>query len=163
MNMTIRVAFAAMVLLLASGRLNATPVVFVVRHAEKLAVPGNDPDLSPAGQKRAEALARMLKDAEVTAIFTTQFKRTWETAAPLANATDVAPTTVPANDLSGLTQKLREAKGNVLVVGHGDTIPQLLKMLGIEKPIAIPDNDYGELFVVSMTDKAQLLHLHYPF
>ncbi|MBV9009845.1 MAG: histidine phosphatase family protein [Verrucomicrobia bacterium] len=163
MNAPVRFLFAAVIVLLATGRLKASPVIFVVRHAEKLAMLGNDPNLSPAGQKRAEALARMLKDANIMAIFTSQFKRTQETAAPLAKATNVTSTSVAANDLPQLIQKLREGQGNALVVGHGDTIPQLMKMLGINEAVQIPDNDYGELFVVSMTDKPQLLRLHYPF
>ena len=55
---------------------SAEPVVVVVRHAEKAASDGKDPDLSPAGRARAEALARILKDSGIATIFTTEFKRT---------------------------------------------------------------------------------------
>src|SRR5215470_14105009 len=48
---------------------NAAPVIFIVRHAEKASGGGNDPDLSPAGQKRADALARILKDSQITSAF----------------------------------------------------------------------------------------------
>jgi broad specificity phosphatase PhoE len=133
----------------------------VVRHAEK-AADGNDPDLSAAGQQRAEGLARILKDAELTAIFTTEFKRTQETAAPTAKATKISPTVVPANDIPAMAEKLRPLKGNTLVVAHGNTIPDLVKALGIEVPITIPENDYSELFVIIMAEKPRLLRLHYP-
>jgi broad specificity phosphatase PhoE len=55
---------------------DAVPVVVVVRHAEKASTGGNDPELSVAGQKRAEALGRILKDSQITAVFVTEFKRT---------------------------------------------------------------------------------------
>jgi 2,3-bisphosphoglycerate-dependent phosphoglycerate mutase len=149
-------------LLLASGA-DAAPVIFVVRHAEKATTGGNDPDLSVAGQKRAEALARILKDSQIRAVFITEFKRTQETAAPTARAAHVNPTVVPANDVSGLVAKVRAVNGNTLVVGHGNTIPDLVKGLGIAAPISIPDDDYTEIFVVSLGDEPQLLRLHYPF
>lgn len=149
-------------LLLASVA-GATPVIFVVRHAEKATTGGNDPDLSAKGQKRAEALARILKDSQITAVFVTEFKRTQETAAPTAKAAHVSPTVVSANDVSELVGKLRAANGNALVVGHGNTIPNLIKALGIATPISIPDDDYTEILVVSVGDVPQLFRLHYPF
>ena len=81
---------------------DAAPVIFIVRHAEKATTGGNDPDLSVAGQKRAEALARILKDSQITAVFVTEFKRTQETAAPTAKAAHVNATLVSANDVAGL-------------------------------------------------------------
>jgi phosphohistidine phosphatase SixA len=147
--------------LAASGE--AAPVVFIVRHAEKAITGGDDPELSVAGQKRAEALARILKDSQITAVFVTEFKRTQETASPTAKAAHVTPIVVPANDVPGLVGKVRALNGNALVVGHGNTIPDLMKALGITKPTTIPDNDYSEIFVVSLYDPPQLLRLHYPF
>ncbi len=141
----------------------AAPVIFVVRHAEKTTTAGNDPDLSVAGQKRAEALARILKDSQISAVLVTEFKRTQETAAPTARAAHVTPTVVPANDVPGLIGKLRVLNGNALVVGHGNTIPELVKALGVATPISIPDDDYTEILVVSLGDVPQLLRLHYPF
>jgi broad specificity phosphatase PhoE len=74
---------------------SAEPFVIIVRHAEKAASGGSDPDLAPAGRARADALARMLKDS-VTTIFASEFKRTQETAAPTAKSAGVVPTIVPA-------------------------------------------------------------------
>jgi len=53
--------------------------------------------------------------------------------------------------------------GNALVVGHGNTIPDLLKALGVTTPISIPEDDYTEIFAVLVGDAPQLLRLHYPF
>ena len=148
------------VVALASG---AGPIVFVVRHAEKATTGGDNPDLSAAGQKRAEALARILKDSRITSVFVTEFKRTQETAAPLARVAHLSPVVVPANDVPALVVKLRALNGNALVVGHGNTIPDLVKALGITMSITIPEDDYTEIFLVSLGDPPQLLRLHYPF
>jgi broad specificity phosphatase PhoE len=96
-------------------------------------------------------------------VFVTEFKRTQETAAPTARAAHISPTVLPANDIGALAEKLRALTGNALVVGHGNTIPDLLKALGIVTPISIPEDDYTEIFVVSVGDAPQLLRLHYPF
>ena len=142
---------------------NAGPVVFIVRHAEKASTSGKDPDLSVEGQKRADALAHILKDSQITSIFVTEFKRTLQTAAPTANAAHVTPTVVPANDIGALVEKLRALNGNALVIGHGNTIPDLLRALGVTTVVSIPEDDYTEIFAVLLGDTPQLLRLHYPF
>jgi 2,3-bisphosphoglycerate-dependent phosphoglycerate mutase len=142
---------------------NAAPVIFIVRHAEKATSGGNDPDLSLEGKKRADALARILKDLQITSVFVTEFKRTQATAAPTARATHVSPTVVPANDIGALVEKLRALNGNALVVGHGNTIPDLLKALGITTPVSIPEDDYTEIFAVLVGDEPHLIRLHYAF
>jgi 2,3-bisphosphoglycerate-dependent phosphoglycerate mutase len=158
-----RLASILPILLLLATAADAAPVVFVVRHAEKTTGGGNDPELSPAGHMRADALARILKDSQITAIFVTEFKRTQETAAPTAKETHITPTIVPSTDIAGLAVKLRGVTGNALVVGHGNTIPDLTKALGSTTPITIPEDDYTEIFLVSLGDPPQLLRLHYPF
>jgi broad specificity phosphatase PhoE len=140
----------------------AQPIVVIVRHAEKATNGGNDPDLSSAGRARADALARILKDSGITAIFTSEFKRTKETAAPTATLIHVTPTMVAAKDTAALVARLHQLNGNALVVGHGDTIPNIVKALGINNPIDIPDADYSELLIVTLGNKPQLFRLHYP-
>jgi phosphohistidine phosphatase SixA len=142
---------------------DAAPIIFIVRHAEKASIADKDPDLSPEGQKRANALAQILKDSYVTSVFVTEFKRTQETGAPTARAAHLTPTVIPANETGVLLDKLQASNGNALVVGHGNTIPDLVKALGIATPISIPDDDYSEIFVVLFGDTPQLLRLHYPF
>lgn len=152
----------SILLLLVTGA-SAAPVVFIVRHAEKASASGKDPELSIEGQKRAEALANILKDSQITSVFVTEFKRTQETAAPTAKAVHVTPTVIAANEIGVLAEKLRTLNGNALVVGHGNTIPDLLKALGIAAPVTIPEDDYTEIFAVRVGDAPQLLRLHYPF
>jgi broad specificity phosphatase PhoE len=141
---------------------SAQPFVVIVRHAEKATNDPKDPDLSQAGHARAETLARILKGSSITAIFATEFKRTQETAAPTSTSTGVATTIVPGKDIPALVSKLRQLTGNALVVAHGNTIPDIIKALGIAQPIQIPDDEYNDLFVVTLGDKPQLLRLRYP-
>jgi broad specificity phosphatase PhoE len=139
----------------------AQSTIFVVRHAEKAESGGNDPDLSAAGRARAESLAKMLKNANITAIYATEFKRTQQTGTPAAKALGLALTIVPAKDTATLSAKLRDLHGNALVVGHGNTIPDLIKALGVETPVNIAETDYDNLFVVVIDEKPRLLQLQY--
>src|SRR6266404_2013532 len=128
-----RLASLLPILLLMAAAAYAAPVVLVVRHGEKATGGGNDPELSPAGHERANALSRILKDSQITAIFVTEFKRTQETAAPTAKETHITPTIVPSTDIAGLALKLHAMNGNALVVGHGNTIPDLMKALRVQR------------------------------
>ena len=134
--------------------------VFIVRHAEK-ANDSKDAELSETGRARAETLANMLRDSKISAIYTTEFKRTQQTAAPLAKALGLTVTTLPAENQAALVAKLRASTGNSLVVGHGNTIPDIIKALGITEPVNIPDGDYDNLFVVVLGEKPYLIRLHY--
>ena len=141
---------------------HAESIVIIVRHAEKASQQGDDPPLSEAGRARAEALSRMLRDSEMNAIFTTEFKRTKETAAPTAIALKITPTAVPAKEIETLANKLRQVHGNALVVAHGNTIPHLIKTLGIDVPVNIPGNDYDHFLIVAVGSQPRLLRWRYP-
>lgn len=161
--------------ILCAGMVLATAVtaaaqgtVFVVRHAERAdagsagaGMMANDPGLSEAGHARAASLATALKDAGITAIYTTQFKRTQQTAAPLAKALGLWVTPLSANETASLVAKIKAATGNVLVVGHSNTVPEIVKALGVAPPVTVGDADYDNLFVVTLSDKPTLLRLHY--
>ncbi len=96
--------------------------VILTRHAEKAATPPKDPPLSEAGKKRAAALASMLADSGVDVIYTTEFQRTQQTAAVLAERVHVKPTVLPAKDADALVKAIRARQsGVVVVVGHSNT------------------------------------------
>jgi len=146
----------------------AQPAVFVVRHAERADTASGgtpmmaaDPDLSEAGRARANSLAAALKDARITAIFVTPYKRTRQTAEPLAKALGIQPTAIDPKDTAGLIEKIKAANGNVLVVGHSNTVPDLLTRLGIPDAPSLADSDYDNLFLVIRGDKSSLVRLHY--
>ena len=145
----------------------AQGTVFLVRHAERAdttkgapAMMGADPSLSEAGQLRAAALATVLKDARISAIFVTEYKRTQQTAEPLAKALGLTPVVVKANDTAALIAQLKQATNNVLVVGHSNTVPDVIKALGVTTPVTIADTDYDNLFLVA-PQGSRFIHLHY--
>jgi len=158
--MTKRFGFYFLLLSAFLSTATAQSTILIVRHAEK-ADATKDPDLSEAGRARSEGLAKTLRDANITAIYATEFKRTQQTAAPLAKALGLTVTTLPAKDNAALIAKLRASTGNALIVGHGDTIPDLIKALGISDPINIAENDYDNLFAVVLDQKPHLIRLHY--
>ncbi len=141
----------------------ADPEIFIVRHAEKAEAggPNKDPELSDAGRNRAESLARMLRDAGVTAVYATEFKRTQQTAELVARAASVKVTVMPAQETEALVSNLREAKGNALVVAHSNTIPAIIKALGVDSPVSVGETDYDNVFVVVRDPQPRLLRLHY--
>jgi broad specificity phosphatase PhoE len=127
----------------------AQEVVYVVRHAERVDQSADSP-LSAAGTARARRLAQMLKDAGITHVYTTTLKRTIETAAPLAAAINVRAQQLPAADTQALAARLVAlgAHDRALVVGHSNTVPGLIRALHSDTPVAIPDGEYDNLFIV---------------
>lgn len=133
-------------------------MVIVVRHAERAdggagtassMTGGSDPELSEAGKARAQKLAAMLGDAGIVAIYTTEFRRTKDTAAPLAAKTGVKPEAVSSRDASVLVTKIKShGTGAVLVVGHSNTVPQIVKALG-GSAVTVADDEYDSLFFVA--------------
>src|SRR5438552_17914102 len=105
---------------------SAQPIVVIVRHAEKATDGGRDPDLSLAGRARADELARILKDSGITAIFTSEFKRIQETAAPSATSIGVTATVIPAKDTAALVAKLNKLNDNTMVDRHDRTHPNTI-------------------------------------
>ena len=106
----------------------------------------------------------MLKDAGITRIFTSELRRTIETAAPLASAIHVSPQQIPG-DADALAAKITasNARDRVLVVGHSNTLPALLHALHVEPPITIADDAYDNLFIVVFQNDGRpvLLRLRY--
>ena len=78
----------------------------------------------------------MLTDAKIAAIFTTELKRTQQTAAPLAKVLGLSATTVAAANVPGLIDQIMLVTGNVLVVGHSNTLPEIIKRLGVTTPVS---------------------------
>jgi broad specificity phosphatase PhoE len=106
-------------------------------------------------------LANMLRDSKIGIICTTEFKRTQQTAAPLAKVLGLTVTTLPAENQAALVAKLRTSTATSLVVGHGNTIPDIIKALGIMEPVNIADSNYDNLFVIVLGEKPYLIRLHY--
>ncbi len=148
----------------------ATTTVIFVRHAEKAVVPEDDPSLSPAGQQRAAELMRQLVDADVVAgidaVYATPYRRTEETARPIAEALELPLNSYDANDTEAIMEKIiREHKGKiVLVVGHSNTIPVLIGNMGASKKVPpIAEDEYDNIYIVSIPwfGKTKTIRLRY--
>ena len=143
----------------AAAAAQAPTTVIVVRHAEKAADDPRDPELNPAGQARAQALTAALQGAGVDAIITTQFKRTRNTAAPLAQALGITPEVIAAagpshvNDVAAAVR--RHAGHTVVVVGHSNTVPAIIAALGGPRLPDLCDSQYADFFVLVMDGSPQ--------
>ena len=125
-------------------------VVFLVRHAEKLDSTEN-PRLSKAGKTRARNLTKLLRDAKLRYVHSTNYARTRDTAAGVAKLHGVKIKTYDHNDQLSLVRRIQKTRGRHLIVGHSSSIPQLLRLLGADpgKRIDVA-SEYDRLYVVSI-------------
>lgn len=153
---TTRALAGAILLLLlaaADARAQATTVI-IVRHAEKLDESA-DAALSPAGRQRAESLKSALEHAGVQRIITTQYQRTRDTAAPLATALGLDPVVISSSGgtaahASEIAERVRNCDPGmtVLIVGHSNTVPDIIRALGAPDIGQLGGDEYDNLFVV---------------
>ncbi len=134
-------------LTLASTAAALDNVVVLVRHAEKLD-DSRDAELSETGRARAEVLAALLKDMKIDTIYSSDYIRTRDTARPLAEALGLELELYNPGDLEALATKLRAAEGRILIVGHSNTTPRLVGLIGGEPGTDIADDEYDRLYIV---------------
>ena len=148
----------------------ATTTVIFVRHAEKALEPADDPGLTPAGQRRVAELTRQLVDADVVAgvdaVYSTPFRRTEETARPIADALGLPLNSYDADDTEAIMENIvRDHKGKIiLVVGHSNTLPALIGNMGASKKVPpIADDEYDNIYIVSIPwfGKTKTIRLRY--
>lgn len=122
--------------------------VYVIRHAEKLDA-SRDPELSPQGKARAHTLAKTLRESGITKIFTSEYKRTIQTAAPLAEALKLK--LVSTNDIAKTLKALKDdtSQDSALVIGHSNTVPELIKGLGSELKVEIAESQFDRMYIVN--------------
>lgn len=139
----------------------ANTTVFVVRHAEKASNTGDSP-LSDFGEKRAETLARILSQSGVSAVFSTQTRRTIETANNYADAKGIDIEKYDSETKVCNKIKSEHTGEKVLVVGHSNTVPRILEACGVKSAPSI-NNEYNNLFVMTIpvTGSSSLIHLKY--
>lgn len=157
---------AALLVTTAACRAPVTSTIILVRHAER--PPGTDPDLNAAGYARAESLATALARTNVDGVLHTQFKRTQQTAAPLAKSKSLTPVVVSAagteaQHAQAVLAALAPFAGKTAVyVGHSNTVPAVIQALGIAPAPAIADTSYSHFFIVRKRGQAaELVRVRY--
>jgi 2,3-bisphosphoglycerate-dependent phosphoglycerate mutase len=131
----------------------------LVRHAEKVVDGTKDPELKPEGTERAARLAAMLNQTKVDAIYSTDFKRTKNTVLPYATAKNLSVSTYEAFKEAEIENMLKKyVGGTVLISGHSNNIPWIAnRLLGKEEYGDFADDDYGNLFIISVVEKGNVV------
>jgi broad specificity phosphatase PhoE len=149
-------------------------VLFLVRHAEKAGDGSNDPKLTETGLARAEALARLLRDAGINRVHSTDYQRTRATAAPTAELLNLKVELYDAADLASMARQLRAPTRDPqpesdagdhedrdravaprpsrhLIVGHSNTTTALVELLGGEPGPPIDEaSEHDRLYIVTL-------------
>ena len=168
-------ATKVLLLLLAVGIISCSrpqqgsTTIILVRHAEK-ASEADDSPLTEEGVRRSQALVRVAEDAGVSAIYTSQFKRSHDTAKPLSDRVGVPVTEMPVNLQSpgdygkALAKDIldKHSGQTVVVIGHGNTIAATVEGLA-GRAVSVGEIQYGDLFVVTIppTGAARVLKAQY--
>lgn len=128
--------------------------IYLVRHAEKAADGSKDPSLTDEGMYRAQRLSELLRISNIGKIYSTDFKRTRDTAQPLSTLLGIVTEIYdPGND--EFLQRIKSYPENMLIVGHSNTTPALVNALlghDIYKQL-IDATEYDKLFIVSKVGK----------
>ncbi|WP_229423022.1 SixA phosphatase family protein [Telluria aromaticivorans] len=119
--------------------------IYLLRHGEKMSENG-DPDLTPQGRARAQHVSILLHRVGITHIFSTPTNRTRQTAEPLAQKTGLTVQVYDPRNPKALVEKVKGLSGAVLVVGHSNTLPELVRLFGGAPGADIGDKEYDRLY-----------------
>jgi broad specificity phosphatase PhoE len=120
---------------------------YVMRHLQK--AEGPDPALSEEGRRGAERLADLLAGDPPSAIYVSTTRRARETAAPLAARLGVTPKEYDPSNTSALIERVKAETGTVLIVGHSNTVPEIVERLGGTRPADLAETDFGAIWRIS--------------
>lgn len=155
---------AMLLMMVVASPVFANPTqIYLVRHAEKVTTVSNG-DLTEKGQQRAKQLAHLLKSAGITQVYSTEYKRTLQTATPLAKALNLPVKSYNPRELKAFAKQLKQQVGVIVVVGHSNTTPQLVRMLGGQAK-DMTEAEYTRLYQLSFVgvnsgEKVNTILLH---
>jgi phosphohistidine phosphatase SixA len=130
--------------------------IYLVRHAEKLDN-STDPNLSECGNQRAQQLSKMLSKTNISAIYSTKYQRTMQTAEPMSTLKHLKIENYDPNDLEGFYLQLKQKKRSALIVGHSNTTPVLTSFLTQQKIAPLTEEDYQYLYQVQFINDQPFL------
>ena len=141
--------------------------VILVRHAEKKVDQNGDPDLTEEGQKRARELMRILKDQPIDVIYSTPFKRTRQTVAPLALFKNKDIQEYNPSKMEEVIELIKEAKGQtILLSGHSNTTPAIInQILKTDSFNELDESDYDNMYIVTFSEigRGTVVQLEYGY
>ncbi|HYJ82335.1 MAG TPA: phosphoglycerate mutase family protein [Allosphingosinicella sp.] len=163
--MTLFRPLAALLLLMAAACATtatepAAPGWYVMRHLQK--GEGQDPPLSAEGRSNAGKLAGWFAKDPPSAIYVSSTRRARETAGPLAARLGLTPREYDPRDTPGLVARVKAETGTVLIVGHSNTVPEIVAQLGGARPGDLAETDYGDIFRVRRDGSVERLRLESP-
>ncbi len=134
------------------------PSVYVMRHLQK--AEGQDPALSEEGRRNAERLVTRFEKDPPAAIYVSATRRARETGGPLAAQLGLTPKEYDPRDTPALIARARAEMGTVLIVGHSNTVPEIVARLGGARPADLAETDYGDIFRVRRDGTVERLRLN---
>lgn len=131
--------------------------ILLFRHAEKQA--GKDPSLTDSGKQRAIWLADFLSEYQPNKLFTTDYKRTKETLAPLAKKQQITVVIYNPRELDAFAEKLKKLNGTIVVVGHSNTTPKLAGLLTGKTYKQFDEKEFDSYFEIKRIDTLYIAKL----
>lgn len=124
------------------------PTIYVMRHLD---TPEGvrDPDLTAAGRRHAAALVRWFAGKPLATIYVSDFKQTRQTVAPLATKRGLTPKLYDPADNAAIVRKARAERTPVLIVGHSNTVPDIVEQLGGPRPAPLHHPDFGDIWTIA--------------
>ncbi len=124
-------------------------MIYLTRHAEKAAMTG-DPALTAEGVARAQNIAAILKKVKIAHIFSTNYARTKQTAQPLSAALSLPVQSYDPGQQASFAKQVLALKSNTLIVGHSNTIPDMVRQLGGDPGSDIPETEFNRLYQLTI-------------
>ena len=127
------------------------PNIYVMRH---LRTPAgvSDPDLTAEGQRYAAAVSDWFRRDPPRVIYVSSPKRAQQTAAPLAARLKLTPKIYDPKDSAALVAAVQAETGTVLIVGHSNTVPDIVEQLGGTRPAPLVHEDFGDIWHIAGPD-----------
>jgi phosphohistidine phosphatase SixA len=126
-----------------------THTLYLVRHAEKQQDGSRDPELTAAGKKRSQQLANWFRDKDIKDIWSSDYKRTRDTANPLLSQLGLEQSIYDPGDQAALVKQLLEKQHNALIIGHSNTIPELARLLCDCVISDMDESEYDRLIIIT--------------
>lgn len=139
-----------------TGKTSTESEIYLVRHFQKQVATeqsGKDVELTQEGRLNADRLAEHLKNKSITSIYSTDYKRTKQSAKPASEVLNLQIAEYDPRDLATFAARLLETQESHLVVGHSNTTGVLFGLLGCET-INLSEDDYGDIMVVKRVHNA---------